>query len=816
MLERSCASQQALTKLGYPQILQLLQDRAQTQAGRLIVGNMQPNLSLSEIQTNWQRVEPLTNLAKAGHTVHIGDLSSIDDALKLAQLGGMLHIAQWVALLQTLEATQNCLQFARKWSTESWYLESIRETLKPLPEVRQLFFKCIDHEGNVKDAASAELATIRTEIRQIAGILQGKANQLQNDPTWKKYLTNASITERNGRYVLAVRMDGRGRIRARVIEVGVGGNIIYVEPENFVSLNEKRIGLENSEKIEVYKVYQKLAQLVVTYRDEFITNYQICVQLDVCTAQAKLSCVLNCHPIQLIPSSDSLYIHLKKTRHPLLIDIHDDTTVPNDIILLPNQRGFILSGPNAGGKTVILKTVGLFQLMVKTGLMLPCSPDSQMSIAENIYIEMGDAQSLESNLSTFSGHLEGLQRILHHARNGDLVLLDELCVGTQPLIGQALGQAILEELILKNITVFVTTHYDGIKQFAGEHPQVRCASMQFDLDKTQSTFQLQLDIPGQSYGIELAHKKNIPANVTARAKQISGAAQNNLEETIAKLNASKADLDQQKQSYQQAKADAEHAKSRWQHEIHLNQQHRSRTTDMLKEKYIKLLNEMREEWQQEKFQRKQERKASSVLHTSTPHSNKLKQFERQLKHHISEMSASSTASPPQQSKEAVLGAQVKIPTLRQQGTIVRVKGQGEQTKYLVQTPLARVSLSLQQFKIIKDTQSAHKDKKTLPTKKNLTRGRATTTSKEYPQIPSAQIDLRGQPVDQSIDKLWAFIDKAITSGDTYVWVIHGHGTQKLKQAVRSEIEHAKHYTLSWQAGSLEQGGDGVTLVILED
>lgn len=810
MQPQMSANQVASHKLAFEQLKDKLKNVAQTLSGQNLARSIEPNLNIERIQEIWDIVEPLYTLASQNHFVCLPELSDLNETLKLAKLGSILDIEHWANLLLCLEGTEQAIQFAKKWHSESKYLNSLATNLDPLTDLKANFFRCIDYDGSIKDSASTKLKTARYQLRQTTGNLQSLASQLQNNPNWKKYLVSTGITERHGRIVLPVRIDGRGRVKGRVIEISSTGTTLYIEPESFYPINEKRIELENDEKIETYRIYKELAEQVSTHAKTLKNNFSTCVDLDLHTARARLAVELNCSRIELSQKgAQGLKIKLHQARHPLLVPPRNSPVIANNIELEDQHAGLIISGPNAGGKTAILKTVGLFQLMAKAGLLLPCSANSHMTIAENIFVEMGDTQDLQANLSTFSGHLQGLKKILSHSQAGDLILLDEICVGTQPAMGQALGEAIIEDLVNRKACVFVTTHYDGIKELANRHPHIRNASMQFDTQNIRSTYKLQLDIPGQSFGLELAKQTSLPNHIIEKTKKIVGRQETDLEATVKKLSASHAAYEQKNQELQKSLQQAEKEKSRWQHEIKLNQQHRERAIQSIKLQYEKLLCSIRDEWEQDKKQRRAERNKTSVVGfapfaENTDHAH----YEKKIKSSLNDLKGQLSKTETNQNTSFETGDFVQIPMLRQSGKIVQIKNSKNLKKYVIQTETAKITLNGSQLKAtskFKTTQQKNK-----PAKNKVLE--SPSNESIFPMLPSNQIDLRGKTADEALTQMWLFLDRAFSAGESYIWIIHGHGTHKLKQVLREAIQHCKHYSLNWKSGKIDQGGDGVTLV----
>ncbi|RZA10139.1 MAG: endonuclease MutS2, partial [Proteobacteria bacterium] len=334
--------------------------------------------------------------------------------------------------------------------------------------------------------------------------------QLLTDQDVEAYVQDKIFTIRSDRYVVPMRVDGRGRVKGSIYDTSASGQTLYMELSEVRPMNDALLELESSEKLEILRIFKELSAQIAAELDTIDNNYKQLVELDILTAEAGLAVKLDAGPASI---RDTPGLSFLRARHPILEMRQGFKTVANNVGLEDGQLSLIVSGPNAGGKTVVLKTVGLLHLMVKARLLLPLDEKSEVFLFENIFVEIGDAQNLSANLSTFSGHLMGLKPVLQEAGPDDLILLDELAVGTEPHTGSAIGQAVLEELANRKATAIVTTHFDNLKSLAINDKRFRNGSMEFSTKNLQPTYRLVLDIPGQSYGIEVAEQIGLPKHV---------------------------------------------------------------------------------------------------------------------------------------------------------------------------------------------------------------------------------------------------------------------------------------------------------------
>ena len=550
----------ALEKLQWSMLRKKLASYTQSSAGKETCLNLQANLRRDEIESTWSQIDPLKSLIKNGYVPPIGDIPDLTQILRGASLGQTLDGESLRAIFSLLETTKSVQRFASDFSERCLSLMRFDKGLYPLPKLSGAIDTAISPEGSILDSASAELMEIRRKKLSLRKTIESDIKGLLSDHEVENYLQDKFFTVRSDRYVVPIRLDGRGRVKGSIHDTSDSGQTLYIEPEGIKPHNEKLLELELNEKLEILRIFRELSETVSQEKEILENNYEALVELDVLSAKSQLAASMDCGLVQI---SDHAQLSLKGARHPLVTRPSGGGAVANNIELGDEHHILIVSGPNAGGKTIVLKTVGLLLLMAKAGLLIPADSSSVIYLPEKIYLEMGDSQSLEANLSTFSGHVLGLKPILEEAGENDLVLLDELAVGTDPQTGAAIGQAVLEAVADRRAKGVVTTHFDSLKGLAMKDKRFRNGSMEFSTKTLLPTYKLILDIPGQSYGLEVAEQIGLPESVLARAKNLRGSSSSSMDRIIEDMLSAKEEAQKEKRNYERLKLESESQKHRW-------------------------------------------------------------------------------------------------------------------------------------------------------------------------------------------------------------------------------------------------------------
>ncbi len=494
---------------------------------------------MEEILRVWEQTAALRDLVARGYALPPVELPAMTKVFKAAAYGQVLEPCALQDVLKLLNAVRKWCVFCKNLEQECRVLHRFRTALLTLPRLVKLIEKTINADATLRDTASAELKSIRNQKKNLQDRIETKLRRMIYQHKFDPYLQDDFITVRNDKYVIPLRVDANGRVKGNAIDFSRSRETMFFEPQEIEKSNQLLQTIEFSENLTCYRILQELSSAVTAEYDTLRTNYEELIALDLLHARAQLAHKLNAHTITL---STKPCLRLQDMFHPLLAG----KTVVKNTLQLNTHNTLIISGVNAGGKTVMLKAVGLLQMMAKAGLMVTAAPSSEMYIFSNLHVVMDEEQNITHSLSTFSSHLLSLQRIIEAAGKDDLVLIDEIATGTDPDTGAALAQAVLEQLAARHVTTLVTTHHTSLKELALSDQRFRNASMQFSTTDLKPTYRLLLDRPGQSYGLEIACSLGLPAPLLARATVLRSdnvqkfeAALLRLEEENQKLQAEK-------------------------------------------------------------------------------------------------------------------------------------------------------------------------------------------------------------------------------------------------------------------------------------
>lgn len=746
-----------------------------------------PQESLPEVRETLQRLQ-------AG-----GDLS----AHQLNQLKAVQIQSRMVKASLSLLEKQTFPQLTR-----------LLPQLHAVPELVEAVDHALDDTAQVKDQASPKLGSLRKEIQHLERQIRFELNKIIHSSTLSKALQEPLFTQRNGRWVLPVEASMRQSIPGIVHDSSASGLTVYVEPMAVVELANKVRMKESDVEHEISRILSELSAIARQHREQIQSSYRTLIELDFIMSRARLATRYN----GTFPAiSAQLDMNFRSARHPLLIlqdPARASRVVPNDIALSKNHRTLVITGPNTGGKTVLLKTVGLLSLMVRAGLLLPVAPGSTACVFSHIRADIGDEQSLEQNLSTFSSHMTNIVEILRTSAKGSLVLLDEIGAGTDPREGAALARAILERLNDSGAATITTTHYGSLKVLAYTREGFLNASLDFDEETLSPTYKLRVGVPGSSKAITIASRLGLHEDVAAAASQLIESDANDVQSVIERLEEKlkqAAELQEQAASAQQAARKLE-ADYRARLEALQNQQEDKRSA------YIRQIE------QEFEAARELVRELTARLQKE-PSSRAARQAQQQMETIRTQLNWLSTEQVQSGNKTIASGQKVRVRSLNQIGWVEDVPPQiGKEGALLtVRCGTMKVKVPLSDVEPAA-AQTSGKPAKSQPSgqgpfskssKPAEAHGQFKGSS-EAPVFVRSQgntLDLRGQRVDEAVSNLERFVDSAVVDGTSPIMIIHGHGTGAIKSVVRDFLGNSD-YAKKFRPGENYEGGDGVTIVDL--
>jgi DNA mismatch repair protein MutS2 len=662
---------------------------------------------------------------------------------------------------------------------------TLAQTITPQKVVEYNIHSAIDEEGNVRDAASRELVSIRKEMNEKNSSLKKSLGSMLRAIAGKEWAQEDIITTRDGRMVIPVKVEHKNKVPGFIHSASASGATVFIEPTETLELNNDIRTLQFRERREIERILRDLTMQVSEVREDILRNVQILGLIDFIHAKAKYS-------IEIIGSepqiSDSGRINLLNAYHPILLHRHGrKDVVPLTIEIPEGKNTLVITGPNVGGKSVLMKTVGLLSMMLQAGCHIPASSESEMRVFSDLFVDMGDEQSIENDLSSFSSHLANLRVILENARETSLVLIDEIGSGTDPSEGSSIAAAVLEELTNIGSTNIVTTHHGMLKTFAFEHPRIENGAMEFDQETLKPTFRYRSGVPGSSYAIEMAERMQMPESIILRARELQGSSANKLENLII-------DLERQSQELQENLLSVSQEKNRLDS---LNIVYQTRVTSLEKELKDIRLRALEEA-------NRIVEKANSVIENSVreiKETSAEKETVKRLRDNVAELRKEFTTMKGEIQKD-VPAATLNV------GDSVRIKGGTSDGEIASQLDEQHYLVLIGDLKV-----KVHRDELEFKAQKSKSGRRSVHAAHPEHQDVRREIDLRGMYGEEAVDAVDKFLDDAILAGLHRVDIIHGKGTGALRKKITDYLKSHKSIK-SFRLGEWNEGGSGVTVVEL--
>jgi len=789
----------ALRILEYHKIINLLIDKATSLPGKEVCKKLTPMTELAAIEeAQQQTADAFTRLIKGGR-IHFSDNKDISFSLKSLEIGSNLSASELLKIASSLACAGRARSYARTERDEEIAdsLKPLFEELEPLTPLQNEINRCIISEEEIADDASPNLKRIRRSINQTNDKIHSQLTNMVNT-SYRTYLQDAVITMRNNRYCIPVKSEYKGNVPGMVHDQSSTGSTLFIEPAAIVSLNNqlKELALQEKEEIEVI-----LATLSASCSEHIAAlghNLKLLTQLDFIFAKAGLAIDMNAsRPL----FNNEHYIQIRKGRHPLL---DKKKVVPIDITLGKDFDLLIVTGPNTGGKTVSLKTVGLFTLMGQSGLHIPALDRSELSVFTEVYADIGDEQSIEQNLSTFSAHMTNTISILEHADENSLCLFDELGAGTDPTEGAALAIAILKHLHDRSIRTMATTHYSELKVFALTTSYVENACCEFDVETLRPTYRLLIGIPGKSNAFAISSKLGLSNEIIESAKQHISEEDESFEDLLADLENSRKTIEKERAEIESYKQEISSLKDK------LTQ--KQERLDAQKDRILKEANEEARQILQDAKDVADETIRNFQKYNSGTSMKEMEKARTKVRDKISEKNSKisqQAANPthkilkPSQIKP---GDMVKVVSMGLKGTVSSMPdAKGDM---FVQCGIIRSKVNIKDLVLINEDampNNPYKKQTARTTRSNTSRIGASKTS-----TFSMEINLLGKTVDEAISELDKYLDDAYLSHAPSVRIVHGKGTGALRAAVQRYLKSVS-YVKSFHLGEYGEGDAGVTI-----
>ena len=774
-------------------ILHLLAEETSCDAAAELAQNLRPSTSLSQVKRLLTETdEAHTMMARFG-APSFGGLKDVSNSLRRAEAGGTLNMTELLRIATVLRTLRGIVDWRSKSEGVKSILDDRFDAIMPNKYLEDRINHAILSEEEMADNASPQLATIRRKIRSASSRARDQLEKMVRSPVTQKYLQDPIITMRDGRFVVPVKAECRGDVPGLVHDTSSSGATVFVEPMAVVEANNEVRVLLSQEQAEMERILAELSAEAGNFASGIISGYKEAVELNLIFAKANLGYKMKA-TLPLV--NDEGKIELKRARHPL---IDKEKVVPTDIELGLHFDTLVITGPNTGGKTVSLKTVGLLTLMAMCGLLLPVADNSQISIFNHVLADIGDEQSIEQSLSTFSAHMTNIIKIFEQADASSLILLDELGAGTDPIEGAALAMSILEALRRKGTRIAATTHYAELKAYALQTEGVENACCEFDVTTLRPTYRLLIGVPGRSNAFAISLRLGMDPEIVEHARELVSSENTRFEDVVQSLETSRQRLEEERKEAQRQRLEAEEASRAAKERKHAidaqadreMEEARRRASELIartRGQIDAMLNEMEE-------LKKQKNKALTAEQKA-----KLKSGLRALENE---------ADPVRKKDEEAYvlprplkkGDPVLIYDIDKKGTVLQPPDKDGKTA-LVQAGIIQTRVPVSNLRLLNEK----------PVKKP--QGSVTRSVNRANVRAAMELDVRGQTSDEALMNVDQFIDSAVLAGINMLTIIHGKGTGALRAAVQQHLKRHPNVK-SFRLGTFGEGEAGVTIVELK-
>ena len=794
-------NEKLLHTLEYNKILDQLTEYAFSADAKSRCQKLRPITDRAQIeQLQQQTSDALSRLFKYG-SLSFSGVTDIRDSLKRLEIGGALSAIELLRVCSLLESAKRAKAFARSQDDNDQpddSLTSLFAGIEPLTPLYDEIRRCILSEDEIADDASSTLHSIRRSMRGMNDKIRAQMNSMINNTTTRSYLQDTVITMRDGRYCLPVKAEAKSLVPGMIHDQSSTGSTLFIEPMAVVNLNNEYKELQLREQEEIEVILAGLSNLTASYATQLLADYELLTELDFIFARAAFAQTYN----GVAPLfNDDGRIHIRKGRHPLL---DPKKVVPIDVRLGEDFRLLIVTGPNTGGKTVSLKTVGLLTLMGQSGLHIPASERSELGIFDEVFADIGDEQSIEQSLSTFSSHMVNIIRILEQVNDRSLVLFDELCAGTDPTEGAALAISILSKLHLYGARIMATTHYSELKVYALSTPGVENACCEFDVATLSPTYRLLIGIPGKSNAFAISEKLGLPTDLIADAKGRISKSEGDFEDLIADLEKSRSTIEREQLEINQYKAEIESLKEKLEQKQERLDSSRDKILREANEQAYNILKEAKDVADETIRNFNKYGKAGAPVSEMEKERTKLR---GKMDKAAQKMSEQKKASVPNHNvpKKLRIGDSVKVISMNLKGTVHSLpNARGD---LYVQMGILRSLVNINDLILLEEDAApgTKKFQKTSAGKIKMSKSASVST----------EINLIGKTTDEAIPLLDKYLDDAYLAHLPSVRIVHGKGTGALRNAVQAHLKRLK-YVKSFHLGEFGEGDAGVTIAEFKD
>ncbi|WP_300408270.1 endonuclease MutS2 [Lagierella sp.] len=789
-------NKKALKILEFNRIKDRLVGHTSSNLGRRLAMELEPINDIKTITHKLKESEEALSLIYALGRPPIYEIQDFRLLLRHVEKGGSLdnrELLDAATLLRSVQDTKKYFNDNEENIEKFPIVGNLISLLKPYPNIERQISNAIISETEISDNASSELKRIRREIISKTDSIRVKLNQILKSQSSQKLLQDSYVTVRDGRYVIPVKSENKSSVKGIVHDQSSSGQTVFIEPIAVVEINNDIRTLQLEEADEIKKILKELSNLLLNVHEDIIHNQNNMAQLDFIFAKGSLGIDLN----GIRPEVNTLgIVDMKSARHPLL---DPEKVVPIDLNLGDDYNTLVITGPNTGGKTVTLKTLGLLTIMTQSGLLIPCKQDTKIAVFDEVYSDIGDEQSIEQSLSTFSSHMTNIVDILKNVKQNSLVLFDELGAGTDPTEGAALAISILSRLLKRNIRTVATTHYSQLKLFALNTPGVKNGSVEFDVKTLSPTFKLTIGIPGKSNAFEISRRLGLSESIISDAKKIIPKEEQSFEDILNQIDTDRKEIEESKQRQILLEQEVSNLKRRLDSEIEKSKNERANIIEQAQSEAYEIIRSAKEE----SSQLLKELKFLSNSNKDNIASQAV-DIENRFNKHLDKKSENKSilkVNKKSGKEDIKLGDNVEILGMGEVGEVVTNPDRKGEVQ--VQVGIMKVNANIKNLKLVE----SEEEKKANYSIKSIIQSKSGSNVKR-------ELDLRGKNIEESIYEIDKFLDDAYIVGIKELSIIHGKGTGVLRKGVQ-EYLRTHRLIKKFRDGEFNEGGLGVTVVELK-
>lgn len=779
---------QAIQILEFNKIKQTVDSLCACSLGQKRVEYLSPSIDEKQVEYSLNQSDEALKIILALGEAPLGGVTDITEAIKRAKISAMLSAQELLGISRLLYAVSQLKTFSERLNeikVDAPIFSSQVNSLVSLNSLQTAINDCIDETGYILDSASSELRNIRRSIQSTEARIKEKLNHVVSERRNK--LTDGIVTIRNERYVVPVRAEAKNTFGGTVHDQSSSGNTYFIEPKEVVDLNNKLQEYHVEERREIERILRSLTEEVKKFVDALAVNVEVLGEIDFMFAKGKYARLINGTRPKMNTKG---IIRLVAARHPL---IDQKVVVPNDIELGDEYTTIVITGPNTGGKTVTLKTVGLLTLMAQAGLLIPAHETSQLAIFDHVFADIGDEQSIEQSLSTFSSHMTNIVRIMERLTVNSLILFDELGAGTDPKEGASLAISILDYVKVRGARTIATSHYPELKAYAYENDDVINASVEFNIETLSPTYRLLVGVPGRSNAFEISKRLGLKEAILTTARAYVETERTEMTDLITKLEDRGLELDHEIQLLQKQNQEVEEMRLDYERKIAKFEAERERVLEEIKKEAFENIRQAKEEAEQIVADLRQAKKMADLSIKDHELTEKLTSLKKSEAKQAEQFKRKARNKAPLKA-----GDEVMVLSLNRQGELIEKTKNGD---WMVQLGMMKVNIKEEDLEYLRQSV------------KKKDSGKGKMIHKRNTNV-GIQLDLRGERYEDAMLRLDKYMDEVLLAGYQTVTIIHGHGTGALRQGVHKYLKKNKHVA-SFRFGGAGEGGTGATVVELK-